>query len=367
MNNSIIEDIIHNKKVTLLVGSYYPNYSAVGRCQGNIAEELVERGADVTVIAQGKKSNVEYINGQKVITTTIKHYEDLAYRIKRRFVRLVKLTTFQSEWVSAIENVLDNLSEVPDIVIACCIPFESVVALSYYKEKHPEVYCGAYLYDMYAESDTVYTCDIERRIKRIFNKKKEHRVLGRMDILYCTPSWLLYVKRDYKDLLKRCFLFEHPLIVKSCLGSAYEVKDFESSDKKQGKVKLAFAGALIRGYVEAKQLVELLRKSKYRDYIDMSFFSVGSGVEDIKNVQGINVENYGWISHKDLHRKLSGMDILVSIAEKKGKQMSSKIFEYMCHGKPILHIHYAERDVNLHYLKRYPLALTLNLGGGYKG
>lgn len=40
-------------------------------------------------------------------------------------------------------------------------------------------------------------------------------------------------------------------------------------------------------------------------------------------------------------------------------QISSKIFEYMSMGKPILHIYYSDTDVNLSYLKRYPLALCL--------
>lgn len=39
--------------------------------------------------------------------------------------------------------------------------------------------------------------------------------------------------------------------------------------------------------------------------------------------------------------------------------MSSKIFSYMATGKPIVHIYYAEDDVNVGYLKRYPLALCL--------
>ncbi|MDN0069460.1 hypothetical protein [Collinsella ihumii] len=65
------------------------------------------------------------------------------------------------------------------------------------------------------------------------------------------------------------------------------------------------------------------------------------------------------MSGGDLERVWSNADCLLSIAEKRGRQMSSKIFSYMATGKPIVHVFYAEDDVNVSYLKRYPLALCL--------
>ena len=47
--------------------------------------------------------------------------------------------------------------------------------------------------------------------------------------------------------------------------------------------------------------------------------------------------------------------------------MSSKIFSYIATGKPIVHIYYAEDDVNVAYLKHYPLALCLHAKEGSLG
>lgn len=74
-----------------------------------------------------------------------------------------------------------------------------------------------------------------------------------------------------------------------------------------------------------------------------------------------NVMRKGWVSGDDLERAWSDADCLLSIAEKRGRQMSSKIFSYMATGKPIVHVYYAEDDVNVEYLKRYPLALCLRV------
>lgn len=77
-----------------------------------------------------------------------------------------------------------------------------------------------------------------------------------------------------------------------------------------------------------------------------------------------NVVRKSWVSGIELERVWANADCLLSIAEKQGRQMSSKIFSYMAIGKPIVHIYYAEYDVNVVYLKRYPLALCLRAKEG---
>lgn len=53
-------------------------------------------------------------------------------------------------------------------------------------------------------------------------------------------------------------------------------------------------------------------------------------------------------------------DALISIAEISGKQMSSKFFDYMSFKKPIIHIYYDEKDVNLKYLSLYSDSFYIN-------
>lgn len=76
------------------------------------------------------------------------------------------------------------------------------------------------------------------------------------------------------------------------------------------------------------------------------------------------VERFGWISAEELGRQMAEAGQLLSIAEVEGKQMSSKIFGYMATGKAIVHVYTAEDDVNVRYLRRYPLALCLRADEG---
>lgn len=72
-----------------------------------------------------------------------------------------------------------------------------------------------------------------------------------------------------------------------------------------------------------------------------------------------SVNCHDWLTGDDFEAALANADCLLSIAEKCGLQMSSKIFSYISYGKPITHIYYSDQDVNVPFLKRYPLALCI--------
>lgn len=96
------------------------------------------------------------------------------------------------------------------------------------------------------------------------------------------------------------------------------------------------------------------------EYIHIDFFSAGNGCINEDDFPNVVIHNHGWVSHSELEEALERADILLSIAEKDGKQISSKIFEYMSFGKPILHFYYSNTDVNRRYLSKYPLAMCVN-------
>lgn len=68
---------------------------------------------------------------------------------------------------------------------------------------------------------------------------------------------------------------------------------------------------------------------------------------------------HDWVLPSELVALQRSSGALLNIAEYEGKQISSKIYEYMALGKPIVHVYTAEHDVNVEYLTRYPLALCL--------
>ena len=58
--------------IVFIVGSYYPNYSAVGKCVGNVADVLAKENK-VTVICEKStldQQDKEIYNNQTILRTT---------------------------------------------------------------------------------------------------------------------------------------------------------------------------------------------------------------------------------------------------------------------------------------------------------
>lgn len=91
------------------------------------------------------------------------------------------------------------------------------------------------------------------------------------------------------------------------------------------------------------------------------FYSSGTGTKAVEECKQDNIELYGWISRNELEEEYRKADVLVSIAEKNGKQMSSKIFDYMSFGKPIIHFYFSDDDVNVPWLNRYNNSYCVNI------
>lgn len=112
-----------------------------------------------------------------------------------------------------------------------------------------------------------------------------------------------------------------------------------------------------KGYVDAQYIIDIFSCELLKN-CSLDFYSAGNGVEAVKKATK-NITLKGWVDKTRLEKAYDKADAFISIAEKNGKQMSSKIFEYMSYGKPIIHIYYVDDDVNLKYLKQYSKALCI--------
>lgn len=102
-----------------------------------------------------------------------------------------------------------------------------------------------------------------------------------------------------------------------------------------------------------------MKRVKHRGLFKTKFFSSGNATKKIEKMEEFGFSHIGWIPYEKLKYELQNSDILLNLAHLQGKQISSKIFEYMSYGKPILHILYKDEDVNLRYLENYSLSLLL--------
>ncbi|MFK2398020.1 hypothetical protein ACIXMQ_04790 [Bacteroides fragilis] len=77
---------IKKKHIVVLVGSYYPNFSAVGICARNVVDEL-KKEADISVISQktdiNEKDEEEY-DGYRIIRNSTKLNTLRLYAINKK-------------------------------------------------------------------------------------------------------------------------------------------------------------------------------------------------------------------------------------------------------------------------------------------
>ena len=360
------------KNIVFLVGSYYPNYSAVGRCQGNLADEFEKRGYNVTVIAQSTVSNEakeEYLEKQHIIRVKTKDLEGdricreqlkkgkkeywlkhKLYQLKRVFKIVFSKNSLDKALVKAYSNALEGLDINPDLIIPTCQPFETVAAAMEYIKLNSNCNIIPVLYDLFAESRTLHRFGWNRSIKMKANLLLEKNMVDFCTSILHMPGWnRCFEKYDTKKIIK----IEHPLIVNPKLTS----KALKCTENNKRGIDLLFAGSLIENYVDPDYLLEFVKKCEKINKID--FYSSGSAYGKVLSCVSEKVKGLGWISHGDLLEKMQEADVLVNIAEVSGKQISSKIFEYMSMGKAILHIYHSDSDINLEYLRKYPKAYCI--------
>lgn len=166
-------------------------------------------------------------------------------------------------------------------------------------------------------------------------------------------SWENCLNHIYINQFNRKVCIEHPLIN----PPYYETKNLALKQKDE-KIQVLYAGMLMNNYVDAKYFIRCIRHFSSITNIEFIFFAQGNAVNDL-NEKELPFVNKGWIAHDKLVVHMSEASILLSISEKSGIQISSKIFEYMSIGKPIIHVYYVDNDANLTYLNNYPLCLCI--------
>lgn len=121
---------------------------------------------------------------------------------------------------------------------------------------------------------------------------------------------------------------------------------------------LIFSGTL-GAHVDPTYFCDILRQ-RWCSTVRAAFYAAKSPMRT--KLEGCGVDRvacHDWVLPSELVALQRSSGALLNIAEYEGKQISSKIYEYMALGKPIVHVYTAEHDVNVEYLTRYPLALCL--------
>lgn len=365
------------KNIVLIVGTFIPFPSAVGNCALNMARVLGQ-DHNVTVIClpptSTKKINNDITYTTRVIDYSVNTYEksnsnsifwtfyyrgcSFLFRL-RSFLRFIfKKNSVDANLVKSYYATLNNIeSETAiDIVMPFIFPIEAAVAASDFKNINSKVRVVNFYFDDFLNSTTLHRFKLIKYLKSKENLNVFKSVYFSADLNLAMESFRGNFKSLSREAKIKTAFVEHPLLVNR------DDRNYESSSYNNigDSTILFYGGALIKGYVEAGYLLKLLQDIEANFIINFCIF--GTGVSSVSNVNfsgGKKLINYGKVSKVALDGIIVTSNFLISIGEVNGKQISSKVFEYMSFGKPLIHIASNPNCATARLLKKYPLALII--------
>lgn len=360
------------RHIVFLLGSYYPNFSAVGYCVHQVIKCL-KKDSEITVIAFRNDSSQLLEDGYEGIKILRIETEDIrrrnllrslgsriarlrtyALRARGALKRLLAPETVDQSLISSYVECLNSLLERPSTVVPVVFPFETILAALEYKKTYSDVKMVPYLFDNFVDSGSLHVLGIAGRVKRKRHLRLEREMLSEADAVVSMQPLRVHFERYFEaSLVQKIAFVEHPLLAQP------EECAPRSED---GMIRLCFAGSLIRNVREPSYLVKLLRGLRVSTKVHADFFVMGNAADRIRTQtlrNSISIVNHGCVPKREADAAVFSADILLNIGEIRGKQISSKIFEYISTGKPIVHLAYVENDAVTEILRRYPLALCL--------
>ena len=362
--------------IVFIVGSYYPNYSAVGKCVGNIADEI-SKDHKVTVICSKsylEQHDKEIFNGQQILRVITKEKE-VRYRLddnvkslkgfKKRiyeiYYKLYKVSriiktmlsniSIKKEMVAAYIKALNNINEPIDVVIPASMPFESVVAAIEFKKNNPSIKVIPYLFDQFVENESLHRFKFNKYIKRHSNMKKEREIIQDSDTLLIMKQLEKYYQENYNQFIDKFNVVEHPLLRKSTSAKDEDILNLE----------FIYAGSFYKGIREPEYMIKTLDNvlDKLNATLNLYVFGNCDNIINEYTQKNKRIKNRGKVTTQEVYKELERNTFLIAVGNQDNKQVPSKIFEYLSFGKPIIYFYTNDQDMNLKVMNDYPLGLCI--------
>lgn len=358
--------------VTFLAGSFYPDFEATGYCAYQVQKCLTD---DFSISAISFRNDThqpseEAIDGIRIFrietedmkrrSMVMKSKGRLAHgrltmlRLQGAIRRLLSPATINRSLVEAYLECLERLDPKPDILVPVVFPFESVLAALTHKAANPTVALVPYLFDDFVDSGSLHVLKIAREMKRPRHLRLERRMLAEADAVLAMHPLRRHLEGNFaSSLLQKVTYLEHPLLSPP-KGATQRYDD--------GVIRLCFTGSLIKKVREPGYLVRVLSALRLETPVRADFFVKGNAAHSVRSGvlrNGLEIVNHGRVTKLEADAAVARADILINIGEVTGRQVSSKVFEYMSTGKPILHLATLETDAVTSILSKYPLALCI--------
>ena len=361
-------------KVLFITLRFYPNGDATGAVIGNLALALKKKGVQSGIIALSPNKKDEAVkswNGidvKNIFVPEIKelnqvkkewksyplmHTKTLAkkalYKIKRKTIPVYKKLTIDPVVFQSYKKVFrkKDFFKGFDVCVATLMPHELIIAALKEKIKIPFV-----LYQL----DTFWNNDMFTDEYSDLRKKIEWDAVKSSFFTLTTPLIYNTNTKIKPDLAYKMIATEFPMI-------AAPDYDTGSTKENDGKIHCVFLGNLYTKIRPPEKVIHFISKIKNSDVI----FDFYGGMQQliVQSPDYPAAEKrlglWGTVPSDKAEQIRKNADILVNIDNTSLLQVPSKVFEYMCTGKPIINFYFNENSSCLEYLRKYPLCLNINL------
>ena len=335
-----------------------PEHSATGRIAYSIAKELSKtnrvrliclssnedspKSGDLTVC----KFLTRYGRYKKMVADTAK-----ARGLAKIFLKIKYKLYYKHAQKVGLESVGSHLSEFKafakeyalnngiDCVITVSNPFELQEVGQNLKQEIPSLKWFPYLMDSNRHNIS-YKAAITQ----------EQETLRLADKILIVPA-LTFDKDFCSDFEGRTEVVDLPII-----PTDTEVKANENTES----IKLIFAGMFYKDVRDPKFLLELMSRLPSNYQLELYYGGCADTVKKYKEILGDRLNISGFISPEELEGKMSNANLVVNIGNTVLNQVSSKAYDLIATGKPILNFYQNEKDISLEHLRRYPLCYHID-------
>jgi len=341
------------KHVVFVVGSYYPVYSAVGKCIGNIVREF-EKEYKVTVICEKNvagQSNREMLGKHRIVRVTTKaRYSRIKIEKKMKEANGIEKTLFKMlllmlkverflkvalsktacdyKMIEAYVNALDGIEEKVDIVVPTCVPFESVMAALEFKKRNSQVDVVPYLFDLYSDNINVNRGKVLKNMHWNANLRIEKKMFEEAKVVFHVRNWTKHIEKNFPDYKEKSFEIEHPLLVLE--------DDFSRLPENEISIQVNYLNNDDIPTSDFERILEMVTKLRMQNTsICLYGFEKRGGEEDYSWCDAIVVREEGTSIEKK--QVLTRADVLLVIGDVDDTRILAEILEYVVTGKKVIH------------------------------
>ena len=224
------------------------------------------------------------------------------------------------------------------------------------KRRFPELKLGAYILDSLIFLSGKKILPVLLRDK--LSWKFEKMVYENYDMIYNMETHKVHHRfNKYEPYRNKMLFLDTPLFTPR---QPVLTRELYSHNKKH----LVYMGTLFKTFRKPDYMYRLFVKVNENNNYNLHFYSRGDCEGDVINYQDNTngaVVRHGYVPHSEIDNIYVNADFLINLGVSNSTNISSKIFDYMSIGKPIIHFFYLDDDVNIKYFQKYDLALMIKM------